>query len=288
MSFLVVGNITKDTLITRGKKFSTFGGASYSRFTASKLGYKSNILTRGNQTLDNWRVLLEKNNVRVIFQKDKKTAVFINDYTNHHRKQKLLECTGKINYDISSNFDIIHLNPIFREIDIEVVKKARERCKFLSLDVQGLVRDKKGSYIVAKFWNEREEYLRYIDFLKIGKDEMHLASKKKNLKSICEDLKSHGAGIIGFTLGKKGSIIYDEDFYNIPAYKTKTVDETGAGDVYGTSFAIKYFETKNIIDSAFFASAGASFVVEGFGVRKIAKRVEVEKRYEVFKNKVIG
>ena len=286
MSFLVVGNITKDTLITKQGKFFTFGGTSYSGITASKLGYDSNILTRGNQTLDNWIRFLKKNNINVIFQKDRKTTSFINNYSNHDRKQKLLECTGKINFDISRNLDIIHLNPIYREIDVEIVKKARERCELLSLDIQGLVRTRKSGDIIQKFWDEREKYMRYIDFLKIGKYELSSVSKKKNLRDICEDLKSVGAGIIGLTLGKKGSIIYDEDLFKIPAYKTKTVDETGAGDVYGASFAIKYFETKNIIDSALFASASASFVVEDFGVKKIAERNDVEKRYEFLKNKV--
>jgi sugar/nucleoside kinase (ribokinase family) len=281
-----VGNITKDILITKQGKFFAFGGASYSGITASKLGYDSNILTRGNPVLENWIRFLKTNNINVIFHKGRKTTSFINCYTNNNRKQKLLEYTRKINFNISRNLDIIHLNPVYREIDVKIVKKARERCEILSLDVQGLVRDRKGNEIVNKFWNEREKYMRYIDFLKIGKYELRSVSKKNNFRDICEDLKSHGARIIGLTLGKKGSIIYDGDLYYVPAYKTRTVDETGAGDVYGASFVIKYFETKSIIDSALFASASASFVVEGFGVNKIAERNEVEKRYEFLKNKV--
>jgi len=69
MSFLVVGNITKDTLMTKRGKFFTFGGTSYSGITASKLGYDSNSLTKGKQTLENWVGFLKKNDRKFIYIK---------------------------------------------------------------------------------------------------------------------------------------------------------------------------------------------------------------------------
>ena len=284
MSFLVIGNITKDTLIINDRAICCFGGTSYAAITASKLGYNTSILTRGNFTIDNWRNFLEKKSIKVIVQKDRNVTSFVNDYSGCQRKQRLLEYTRKIIFDIPFNFDIIHLNPMYREIDIDLVNKARKKCKFLSLDAQGLVRNSKGKKVVAKSWVERDDYLEVIDFLKIGKDEINLVSKKRNFKRICEDLKSSGAKIIALTLGKRGSIIYGKEMHKIPAYVTEAVDETGAGDVYGASYAIRYYETKDEVDSGLFASASASFVVEGIGIKNIGNKIKVEKRCGVLKN----
>ncbi|MEM3507019.1 MAG: PfkB family carbohydrate kinase [Candidatus Bathyarchaeia archaeon] len=92
-----------------------------------------------------------------------------------------------------------------------------------------------------------------------------------------------GAEVIALTLGEKGSIVFKEDYYEIPAYKVKEIDPTGAGDVYATAFIIKYFETKDALTSGLFASALASFVVEGFGPKNIASIEKVEERYEKLK-----
>lgn len=284
MSFLVIGNITKDKLIINDRAIYCFGGASYAAITASKLGYNPSILTRGNYTIDNWRNFLEKDGIKVIIQKDRNVTSFINDYSDCQRKQRLLECTRKIIFDIPFNFDIIHLNPMYQEIDANLVNKARKKCKFLSLDVQGLVRNSKGEEVVSKFWDERDEYLGTIDFLKIGKEEINLVSKKRNFKRICEDLKSSGAKIVALTLGKRGSIIYGEEMHKIPAYVTEVVDETGAGDVYGASYAIRYYETKDEVISGLFASASASFVVEDIGIKNIVNKKEVEKRCGILMN----
>ena len=288
MNFLVIGNITKDLLKTKDRESYFFGGASYAAITALRLGYGSTILTRGNYLLNDWIEFLEKQGIRVFLQTDSNITSFINDYLNDEREQILLEHTDKIIYDFSKKFDIIHINPMYQEIDIDIIKEARKNCKMLSLDVQGLVRNVTGRKVVGRFWHEREEYLRNIDFLKVGKNETRFVSNIRNYKEICEELRSFGVKIVALTLGNIGSIIHGNDFYRIPAFMTKTIDNTGAGDVYGASFAIRYFETKDVMDSALFATASASFVVEDFGPNCIASIEKTKARYEVFKNKVFG
>ncbi len=286
MNFLVIGNITKDLLKTKDKEVSSFGGTSYSAIAALKLGYDSKILTRGNNTLDKWIKYLEKLGIEILLQADRKATSFINDYSNDRRIQMLLEHTGKIIYESNKKFDIIHLNPIYQEIGVETINNAKRNCEILSLDVQGLIRDKKGKKVVGRFLQEREEFLRNIDILKIGKNETRFLSHNKDYRNICKELKSFGVKIITLTLGNNGSIIHENEFYRIPTFKTKTIDRTGAGDVYGTSFVIKYFETKDVIDSALFAAASASFVVEDFGPNSIASREEIEERFGILKNMI--
>jgi sugar/nucleoside kinase (ribokinase family) len=86
--------------------------------------------------------------------------------------------------------------------------------------------------------------------------------------------------VVELTLGENGSIIVGKEIHIIPAYKTTVVDKTGSGDVFSTTFAIKYFETKDELESGLFASAAASFVVEDFGTRNIVGRERVMKRFK--------
>jgi len=56
----------------------------------------------------------------------------------------------------------------------------------------------------------------------------------------------------------------------LPAYNT----------VFHAAFFLRYYETKDAVESAIFASCAVSFVVEKEGVEGIPYREEVEKRME--------
>jgi len=284
MSFLVIGNITKDLIKTIRIERNLFGGASFAGLTAHKLGYESSVLTKGNYKLEEWISFLEKKGIQVHLQEDEHIASFVNDYSSVERKQSLLEFTKKIVFNIQEEFDIIHLNPVYQEIDLDLVKNARKNCRYLSLDVQGLVREQEDKKIQGRFWIEREDWLKYIDFLKVGKNEVGLISRLKTYKKICKELKTFGVKTIALTFGREGSIIYDNQTYKIQAFKTNTIDETGAGDVFGSSFAIRHYETGNMIEAALFATASASFVVENFGTTGIADKKRIEQRYNKLKS----
>jgi len=138
---------------------------------------------------------------------------------------------------------------------------------------------------VKKFWEDREEFLKHVDLLKVGRDEISSISKERDYEKVCEEVRSLGVKVVELTLGENGSIIAGEEIHRIPAYKTTLVDKTGSGDVFATAFAIRYFETKNELESGLFASAAASFVVEDFGTKNIAERKRVMKRFKELKER---
>jgi sugar/nucleoside kinase (ribokinase family) len=278
--FLVVGNITKDIIKTKSGEEETYGGNTYSGIAAKALGWESTILSRGNEELHEWIIELEDLGVRVFLQPDESVTRFCNDYTTGERIQKLSGKTEKIVFNLDEKFDIIHINPLFKEVDLELVKKTRKKCKLLSLDAQGVVREVEKGVVGGEFWEDREKWLKYIDILKIGEAEIKFVSHEKNPEDICKDLKSLGPKVVTVTYGKKGSVVLRKNFYNIPVLAVKEVDPTGAGDVYATAFAIKYFETKDEREAGFFGAATASFVVEDFGAKNIQPRENVEERFK--------
>jgi sugar/nucleoside kinase (ribokinase family) len=281
MKFLVIGNITKDTIRTKEKEIVTFGGtSSYASITAKKLGCDTFVLSRGNHELYEWIRNLDRQEIKVELEDSENVSHFVNDYRGIERKQFWASDAGKIDFKDLGKMDIIHIGPIFNEITLDCVKKARKNAKLLSLDVQGFVRSSDKEEIIMKFWDERYDFLKYVDLVKVGRLESKSISKKTNYEEVCKDLVKLGVKVVELTLGEYGSIVFSDKTYKIPVYRTTVIDKTGAGDVYAAAFAIRYFETKNVLESGLFASSAASFVIEDFGTINIAGRDKVENRYQ--------
>jgi len=97
-------------------------------------------------------------------------------------------------------------------------------------------------------------------------DCFYLFKYKVSPKESIEILHKWGAEIAVITLGEKGSVISNgDDLINIPVFKTKTVDATGAGDVYCAAFLSEYLRTKDLYRSGLYASAAASIITEKTG-----------------------
>jgi sugar/nucleoside kinase (ribokinase family) len=284
MKFLVIGNLTKDTIRIKDQEKITFGGsASYCSITAKRLGWDSHILSRGNSKLNDWIKFLESEGITIDIQESKNITHNLNVYDGEDRKEWSLSDAGKINHTGIKKADIIHIGPVFNEITIDCVKEARKKSKILSLDVQGFLRKPKNKQMIKKFWKEKNQFLKYIDILKISKDEIPHVSKNKNYYEALDELLDLGAKIVILTLGENGALIAGKEKHRIPAFKTNTIDPTGCGDVFSAAFVIKYFETKDLMESGFFASAAASYVVEDFGTKNIVDKSKVDERFKILK-----
>jgi sugar/nucleoside kinase (ribokinase family) len=278
-TFLAVGNIDKTTNITKAGKETVFGGTTYSAITARKLGLDTTVLTRGSEELKDWLATLETMGIRTILEADKATLTVTNDYTlGGEWVQKLLAKTGKIRFGLGDDFDVIHVNPLYKEISMNVIRRARKQSRLLSVEVAGLVRHVRNGIVTANFIKNREEWLEGIDIVHLSEREREFMSRETEPRRICEDIQSSGPRIVLYTLGANGSIIMGHGFHKIPAFNVMEVDPTGAGDVFTTSFGIRYFETENEKESGFFATAAASFKLEGFGSKNIQSRERVEER----------
>jgi len=227
---------------------------------------------------------LTSRGIKVELEQSKNISHFINDYSGDVRKQLCTSDAGEIDFKDLGKMDIIHIGPIFNEITLECVKKARKNAKLLSLDVQGFVRSSDNERVVMKFWDERVEFLKYVDLVKVNRFESEFVSKKTSYEEICEELMGFGPKVIELTLREMGSIIMGKETYKIPPYQTTLIDRTGSGDVFSSAFAIRFFETKDVLDSGLFASAAASFVVEGFGTKNIKDKNNVMERFRELKD----
>ncbi len=84
------------------------------------------------------------------------------------------------------------------------------------------------------------------------------------------------------TKAERGSELHSHgETANVAAFAVKEViDQTGAGDAFAASLALAFAEGLPIVEAATFASAAASFAVEGLGMSRLADRARVLARMQ--------
>ena len=75
--------------------------------------------------------------------------------------------------------------------------------------------------------------------------------------------------VCGTTMGARGSMCFDgKDFVKCPAFHVdKVVDTTGCGDLFHTGFAVRYLETRDLLDCQRFAAAVSASKCRGLSGR---------------------
>jgi ribokinase len=119
-----------------------------------------------------------------------------------------------------------------------------------------------------------------VDFIKPNEPETQTITLEKDpilaLRHLAQMTRS---GVPIVTLAERGSVLLDRDrLYKVPAFRTKAIDPTGAGDVYAGAFLVEYARTSDIVESALFASAAASVMVEQVGPNFVLPLPVVEER----------
>ena len=86
--------------------------------------------------------------------------------------------------------------------------------------------------------------------------------------------------VCGATMGARGSMCFDgRDFVKCPAFPVeKVVDTTGCGDLFHTGFAVRYLETRDLLECQRFGAAVSAIKCRGLSGRppSAPTREEVE------------
>ena len=273
IDILTIGNLTEDINIINNNVYKSIGGTSFYAYkVAEKLGYDLRIIT---EISDKLNVSKKINPKKIISQNTQLHTIFENTYLDGKRSQKVLNKPGKIKLkNISKKLEnidpkIIFYCPILNELDSSFLNLFNKSIKICNL--QGFMRKTVNQSIQIK------KNLPNINF-KIF-DAVILSEIDTNFENALK-ISSYSK-IVCYTMGKKGvKIIIDNE---IIAFKTLNVinnDETGAGDVWGTSFIIFYYlMKKDLNESVSLSNISASLSVTGISDKKIPKYNEILKHY---------
>jgi len=280
IQFLSVGHFTHDVV---GNELILGGAAAYSIATAEKLGLLTGVVSAvGKDFLhyDKFRDTLLAIAKQPNGEISKSTTTFENIYENGIRRQLVKGVSTTIRPehipDEWRDTGIVYLCPVANEIEPSVVHRFNN--SIIGASPQGWMRrwDTQG-HVYPKKWDDASRVLPYINALIMSEEDISLFPE-------VADEYADLVEIMIITTGEKGSTLYHKgrkrDF---PAYKTKVLDPTGAGDVFATAFLVKLQQTNDPYEASIFANCTASFVVEKRGTEGIPDLAQVELRLKNYK-----
>ncbi|SHO46069.1 carbohydrate kinase family protein [Anaerocolumna xylanovorans] len=118
--------------------------------------------------------------------------------------------------------------------------------------------------------NEILDALQYVDVFAPCREGLYGLTGTTNLEECAGFLRHYCKGILLFTLGKEGSVAYDEQgkAYYASIYPVDAIDTTGAGDSYIGAFLYQYcLKNETIQESMEFAALCAGYTCTGIGAR---------------------
>jgi ribokinase len=128
-----------------------------------------------------------------------------------------------------------------------------------------------------------QNLLQEIDIITPNKVEAEMITEMKvtdeeSLRSIAKKFFEFGIKNVLITLGSKGIFAgLPNTMELIPAFKVRSIDSTGAGDVFSGSLAAFLAEGKSIEEAAKMANASAAISVTRMGAQNSApRRIEIE------------
>jgi sugar/nucleoside kinase (ribokinase family) len=137
------------------------------------------------------------------------------------------------------------------------------------LAAQGLLRSfGDDGMVVASPWRDHARLLPMVDAVVVSEEDH------------AEDSAWLPYTAVVVTLAERGSELHEGGTTtHVPAFRVRDVlDQTGAGDAFAATLALGLAEGQPMVEAATFASAAASFAVEGVGMSRLADRATVRKR----------
>jgi sugar/nucleoside kinase (ribokinase family) len=275
-SVLVCGNPTIDEIeLPEKAEVSPGGSALFASCAAAYLGSKVGILGNiGGDYSDSALRSLRELRIETgwLRKTAKRSTRFHISQINSSRSIRLIEPGARILAPTSRrSFKGIHLGPVFNEIPAHLVQTLRERCDFLSADLQGFVRTRSINGQVRLISKDLRQLFSKCNMVQASIDEASVQTHSKNPHRMLAQLLAFKVKFAIITMGDQGSWLASQDFrrFRVPAFHDdETRDATGAGDVYAGSWLHTYLMTKDPVWASAVGSAFASLASRRTGLAK--------------------
>jgi len=278
----IMGHISIDENIYQGEAVKEIGGAVVHSSCASyAIGHKTGILTKlsfqDEDCLEAFTIPEED----IFALSSQNTTSIRNIYHSADRERRtciaLSIADPFIIDDVPNNINsqIYHFaGLIYGEFDSKMIKFLHSKGK-IALDVQGFLRTVgENKEMVFKDWEEKKEYLPYIDYLKTDAAEAEIMTGIKDKKKAAEMLFGWGAKEIMITHNKEVLIYNGIKHYTFPLKPRNLSGRSGRGDTCFSTYITERLN-KDIEEALLFASALVSLKMERPGPFK-GTRDEVE------------
>ncbi len=202
---------------------------------------------------------------------DAGTTRFQLSYEKNERKLRLLNRGARVPVEeLVEPHDVVHLGPVFQEIDAETVRYARRHSSLLSLDVQGLLRTNGRSGNVRLKETGILPILHKCDVVKVAESEGQVLTRSRDPVAIAQRLAREGPKFAIVSLGMKGLVLASKRAYwRVPAYPERSLeDTTGAGDAMIAGWLVAFWRTNDPLWASAVGAAVSSMIIRHSGLAK--------------------
>ncbi len=262
IDYLAIGHLAQDITPT-GIRLG--GTVAYASLTAHALGLRAGIVSAAAPGA----VLDGLDHILLHCISSNNSTTFENKYGPKGRTQILHAQAEPLTFSTIPvewrEAPIVHLAPIAREVDPGLVN--RFPSSLVGLTPQGWMRQWDAAGHVSKSeWGAAESMLK------------SATATVFSLEDMSGDwaLIEHWAGIASVlvvTEGANGATVFHlGSRRHVPAPAPAEVDATGAGDIFAASFFVRFWQTRNVLESARFAVALASDSITRVGIDGVPKQ----------------
>jgi sugar/nucleoside kinase (ribokinase family) len=130
--------------------------------------------------------------------------------------------------------------------------------------------DPSPGYMNPIFWNDLPSLFSGLTALLPSEEEVRslFHGRSTDLWEMAVALASYGCEMVVIKRGESGQLLYDASSkakFEIPAYPSKTVDPTGAGDAFCGGFLAGYRRTYDPLQAVLYGNISSSLTLEGSG-----------------------
>ena len=241
---LMIGHFAKDRLVVDGVGESAPGGAVYYGSVAvRRLGVRVAVATRLHPEDFARLEELKQEGVEIFATPAPATTGIENIYNSADMERRIcrpLAFAGAFRVqDIprvtAKAYLIVPL--VAGEVDLALLKDMATRGP-VGMDVQGFVRVREGDALVFRHWNDMQEGLSYVTYLKVDKAEAELLTGETDLTRAAEKLAAFGPREIVLTQSSGVTVCAEGKLYQAPFTPRNLTGRTGRGDTcFGTYVA---------------------------------------------------
>lgn len=271
-TMIVVGSTTIDQVVqSQNHSFQLGGVTTYAGLTFQRHGVTtvivSNVAPQDVALFDRFH----QEQIRVCNGDTARTTYFVNYNDGDARWQELPSVASPITFaqiaPLVNSSCLLHLGPLFPDdIASDALQQINALERFVSLDLQGYVRQRVHDTIVPVVSPELVHALRTADIVKASEEELALVLEYEQA-SLPQLLARYQIQEILVTYGSRGGIVRTcaGEEIQYAAYPVKQmIDPTGAGDVFFAAYLVHHIlESASIAQAAEQASALAARHIAG-------------------------
>jgi sugar/nucleoside kinase (ribokinase family) len=139
---------------------------------------------------------------------------------------------------------------------------------FMQNRVTTLTLDPGENYMHPLFWDDLSVMLKGITAFQTSEEKLHalFQGRSTDLWEMAEEIARFGCEIIVIKRKARGQLVYNHanhERWSIPAYPSRVIDPTGAGDAFGGGFLAGFRKSYHPVEAALYGNISASMVIEG-------------------------